>query len=69
MIRGRIGIGRIGGYSLEFLSHPTLNPTPNPTPIQPKKLLRLWALSSIEVSGTRPKILRFAVDKINFFEV
>ncbi len=42
--QGKIGIGWIGGHSLEFLGHPTSNHTLNPTPILPKKLLRLWAL-------------------------
>ncbi len=45
-IQGRIGKGRIGGLSLEFFDCPTSNLTLNPTPILPKKLLRLWALSS-----------------------
>jgi hypothetical protein len=31
-------------HSSEFLGHPISNPTSNPTPILPKKLLRLWAL-------------------------
>ncbi len=42
-IQGRTGIGRIGGHSVELLGHPTSNPTSYPTPILPKKLLRLWA--------------------------
>ncbi len=29
--------GMIGSHSMEFLGHPTSNPTLNPTPILPKK--------------------------------
>ncbi len=63
----------LGSHSLEFLGHPTSNPTSNSTPILPKMLLRLWALeplfsplSSLYTIMPGKCGAKFHLSKINF---